>query len=167
MQKPLVGILMGSDSDLETMQESVKILEKFDIGYEVVITSAHRSPKKTAQYAAQVEERGIQVLIAGAGHAAHLAGVLAAHTIVPVIGVPIDSSSLKGLDSLLSTAQMPGGIPVATMALGKSGAKNAGLLAVEILALRDEGLRPKLKQYREQMEREIEEKDRQIGKKGR
>lgn len=167
MQKPLVGILMGSDSDLETMQESVKILEKFDIGYEVVITSAHRSPKKTAQYAAQVEERGIQVLIAGAGHAAHLAGVLAAHTIVPVIGVPIDSSSLKGLDSLLSTAQMPGGIPVATMALGKSGAKNAGLLAVEILALRDEDLRPKLKQYREQMEREIEEKDRQIGKKGR
>ncbi len=160
--KPLVGILMGSDSDLDVMNETAKVLKDFGVPYEVVVTSAHRSPKRTVLYANTAEERGIRILVCGAGHAAHLAGVIAAHTTIPVIGVPIDSSALKGLDSILSTAQMPGGVPVATMAIGKSGAANAGLLAVEILALSDGTLKKKLIQHRAEMEKKIEEKDRKL-----
>ncbi len=160
MAKPLVGILMGSDSDAEVMGEAAKVLKEFGIPHEMVITSAHRSPKRTTLYTTSAEKRGILVLICGAGHAAHLAGVVAAHTTLPVIGVPIDSSALKGRDSILSTVQMPAGVPVATMAIGKSGAKNAGILAVEILSLKDGRLKQKLSQYRRQMEKDVAAKDR-------
>ena len=163
-KKPVVGILMGSDSDVEVMEEASAVLQKFGVFSEMVITSAHRSPKRTTVYATSAEQRGIKVLICGAGHAAHLAGVIAAHTILPVIGVPIDSSSLKGLDSILSTVQMPAGIPVATMAIGKSGARNAGLLSIEILALSDVGLKKKLMDYREDMEKQVAEKDKKLRK---
>src|SRR3990167_7597400 len=127
--KPLVGILMGSDSDLAVMEEAAKILKDFGIPYEMTVSSAHRTPKKTSEYARSAEGRGIKVIIAGAGSAAHLAGFIAAETTLPVIGVPIDSSPLKGLDSLLSTVQMPAGVPVAAMAIGNAGAKNAGIFA--------------------------------------
>ncbi|MBI2068103.1 MAG: 5-(carboxyamino)imidazole ribonucleotide mutase [Deltaproteobacteria bacterium] len=162
-KQPLVGILMGSDSDLEVMNETVKVLEQFSVPHEIVITSAHRSPKRTTVYVESAEKRGLHLLIAGAGYAAHLAGVLAAHTTLPVIGVPIDSSSLQGLDALLSTAQMPGGVPVACMGIGKAGAKNAGILAVEVLALQDPELKKKLIQYRQEMEKKLAEKNRQVG----
>ena len=135
--------------------------------HEMVIASAHRTPKRTTLYATTAEKRGIRILICGAGHAAHLAGVVAAQTTLPVIGVPIDSSSLKGLDAILSTAQMPGGIPVATMAIGKSGAQNAGILAAEILALENGGLRRKLAQYRRRLARQVDEKDRRLKRRGR
>src|SRR2546429_9498323 len=125
MAKPVVSIVMGSDSDLEIMQESGKALEGFGIAYEIDVTSAHRSPDRTAEYARKAAERGIRVIIAGAGGAAHLAGVIAAHTTLPVLGVPIQSKALQGLDSLLSISQMPGGIPVGTLAIGNAGAKNA------------------------------------------
>lgn len=164
MMRKRVGILMGSDSDLEVMQEAAKVLKEFAVPYEMVIASAHRSPRRTMLYATAAEKRGLRILIAGAGHAAHLAGVVAAHTTLPVIGVPIDSSALQGLDSILSTVQMPGGVPVATMALGKGGAKNAGLLAIEILALGDKRLRGKLVRYRKTMERQLVEKDRKLKK---
>src|SRR2546430_16180736 len=131
MSKPVVSIVMGSDSDLEIMREAGKALEDFGIAYEIDVTSAHRSPDRTADFARKAADRGIRVIIAGAGGAAHLAGVIAAHTLVPVLGVPIQSK-LQGLDSLLSTAQMPGGIPVGTLAIGETGAKNAGLLAAAI-----------------------------------
>ncbi|MDO8643441.1 MAG: 5-(carboxyamino)imidazole ribonucleotide mutase [bacterium] len=160
--KPLVGILMGSDSDLEIMNEAAKVFDQFKISYETVITSAHRSPKRTALYASSAEKRGIKILIAGAGMAAHLAGVVAAHTILPVIGVPIDASSLKGLDSILSTVQMPGGIPVAGMAIGKAGAKNAALLSVEILSLFTPSLKKQLEKFREKMESDVAEKDKKL-----
>lgn len=153
---------MGSDSDLEVMQETSSVLEEFGVPNEMVIASAHRSPRRTAVYAGSAEKRGIRILIAGAGHAAHLAGMVAALTTLPVIGVPIDSSALKGLDSILSTVQMPGGIPVATMAIGKAGAKNAALMAIEILALTDRSLKKKLIQYRKRMEKKLEEKDHQL-----
>ena len=159
MKNPLVGILMGSDSDLDVMGEAGKVLKEFGVSYELVIASAHRSPKRTTLYASTAEKRGIKILICGAGHAAHLAGVVAAHTTLPVIGVPIDSSSLKGLDSILSTVQMPGGIPVATMAIGKSGSKNAGLLSVQILALQNSTLKKKITKYRSDMEKQVLEKD--------
>jgi phosphoribosylaminoimidazole carboxylase PurE protein len=162
--KPLVGILMGSDSDVEVMGEAAKVLKDFGVPHEMVVASAHRSPKRTTLYATSAEKRGIRVLICGAGHAAHLAGVVAAHTTIPVIGVPIDSSSLKGLDSILSTVQMPGGIPVATMAIGKSGAQNAGILAAEILSLSDGSLKRKLVRFRLDMERKVAEKDRKLKK---
>ncbi len=164
-KKNLVGILMGSDSDAEVMGEASKVLSEYGIAHEMVVASAHRSPKRTMLYATSAEKRGLKVLICGAGHAAHLAGVVAAHTILPVIGVPIDSSSLKGLDSILSTVQMPGGIPVATMAIGKSGAKNAGILAVEILALESTSLRKKLNQSRKDMEKQIAAKDKKLRRK--
>lgn len=163
-KSPIVGILMGSDSDAEIMSEAGKVFKDFGVSCEMVITSAHRSPRRTTLYASSAEKRGMKILICGAGHAAHLAGVVAAHTTLPVIGVPIDSSSLKGLDSILSTAQMPAGIPVATMAIGKSGAKNAGLLAVAILALSNPQLKKKLGQYRIDMERQVQEKDRKFRK---
>ncbi len=160
--KPQVGILMGSDSDLDVMNEAAKVLKDFGVGHEMVVTSAHRSPKRTSVYASTAQGRGIRVLICGAGHAAHLAGVIAAHTTLPVIGVPIDSSSLRGLDSILSTVQMPGGVPVATMAIGKSGAANAGILAIEILALSNPRLKKKLALYRRRLERQVALKDRRL-----
>src|SRR5215471_20221064 len=140
VQRPLVAILMGSKSDWETMRHAAETLDKFGIAHDARVLSAHRTPRETSEYVSQAEGRGIEVLIAGAGGAAHLAGVAAAHTILPVLGVPMESASLKGLDSLLSTAQMPGGIPVGTLAIGKPGAVNAALFAVAILA----GKRPEL-----------------------
>lgn len=157
-----VSIVIGSDSDLPVMKETVSILEEFDIPHEVYLTSAHRSPERTISFAKELEQRGIQIIIVGAGHAAHLAGVIASHTPLPVIGVPIDSSSLEGLDALLSTVQMPGGIPVATMAIGKSGAKNGALMAIRILALEDEGLRDKLNAYIKKMAKTVEEKQKAL-----
>lgn len=160
--RPLVGILMGSDSDLPVMEEAIKVLKGFDIPFEVEVASAHRTPEKVSTYARTAEERGLKVIIAGAGGAAHLAGVIASETTLPVIGVPIDSSPLKGLDSLLSTVQMPGGVPVATVAIGKAGAKNAAILAAEILALTDERIKKALKVFREDMKRGVEEKARRV-----
>lgn len=162
MAKPFVGILMGSDSDLPIMEETAKILKEFSIPYEMTISSAHRSPKKTSEYAKSAAEKGIKVIIAGAGSAAHLAGFIAAETILPVIGVPIDSSPLKGMDALLSTVQMPGGVPVAAMAIGKAGAKNAGILAVQILALADKKLQAKLKTYKAKQAKDVEEKAKKL-----
>ncbi|MBI3353925.1 MAG: 5-(carboxyamino)imidazole ribonucleotide mutase [Nitrospirae bacterium] len=149
--KPLVGIVMGSKSDKEIMEEAAKVLKEFGIPYEMTVASAHRSPKRTAEYASSAIERGIEVIIAGAGSAAHLAGVIASETILPVIGVPIDSSPLNGLDSLLSTVQMPGGIPVATMAIGKAGSKNAGIFAAQILGLKYPEILEKLTHYRKKL----------------
>lgn len=159
---PLVGIVMGSDSDLAVMQESASILKKFDIPYEITVASAHRSPERAATFAKAALDRGIKVIIAGAGHAAHLAGFMAAYTCLPVIGVPIDSSCLKGLDSLLSTVQMPPGIPVATVAIGKPGARNAGILAVQILAVSDVFLQNKLKAYKKELSKQVENKSKKI-----
>jgi phosphoribosylamine--glycine ligase len=157
-----VGIVMGSDSDLPVMEEAAKILRKFGVSFEMTIASAHRSPERAMLFASNASKRGMKIIIAGAGHAAHLAGVMAAHTTIPVIGVPIDSSCLKGWDSLLSTVQMPPGVPVATMAIGKSGAKNAGVLAVEILALSDIRLAAALEAFKREMSDQVEEKARQI-----
>lgn len=156
---PLVGIVMGSDSDLPIMEEAFQVLESFGIGYEARILSAHRSPQKTAEYGRQAARRGLKVLIAGAGWAAHLAGVLAAETILPVVGVPVPSSALQGLDALYSTLQMPPGVPVATMAIGKGGARNAALFAVQILALQDSALAEKFRRHKEKMVEQITEKD--------
>ncbi len=153
-----VGILMGSDSDLPVMQKAADVLTDFGVGYFMTVASAHRTPERVTALARRAEQEDWKVWIAGAGMAAHLAGFLAAHTALPVIGVPMDSSSLHGLDALLSTVQMPGGVPVATMGLGSAGAKNAGLFAVEILALSDPGLKEKLKEYREEQKRIIERK---------
>jgi phosphoribosylaminoimidazole carboxylase PurE protein len=163
-RNPLVGIVMGSDSDLPVMEEAEKILQQFDVPYEVTLSSAHRSPDRTHRYAISAEEKGLEVIIAGAGAAAHLAGVLASKTTLPVIGVPIESSPLRGMDALLSTVQMPGGIPVATMAIGKAGARNAAILAVQILALKSPPLREALKEYRTRLEQEVEQKAKRIGK---
>ena len=162
MSKPLVGILMGSDSDLPIMEEAAKVLKEFDIPYEITISSAHRSPKRTSDYAKNAADRGIKIIIAGAGSAAHLAGFIAAETILPVIGVPIDSSSLKGMDALLSTVQMPGGVPVAAMAIGKAGAKNAGIFAAQILATSDKDIQAKLRAYKEKQANDVEEKAKKI-----
>ncbi len=154
--------MMGSDSDYAIMSEASKVLDQFGVANEVMVTSAHRTPARTKKYVDQARKRGIQVLIAGAGAAAHLAGVVAAETTLPVIGVPIGSSPLQGFDSLLSTAQMPGGVSVATMAIGKAGAKNAGLLAVQILALGDARLTQKLDQYKKDMAKQVEAKNRKL-----
>lgn len=158
----LVGILMGSPSDLPVMEEACKVLDEFGIPWELHVSSAHRSPEKTSAYAASAADRGLAVLIAGAGWAAHLAGAVAAATPLPVIGVPIDSSPLQGLDALLSTVQMPPGVPVATMSIGKGGARNAGLLAVQILALRFPEIRDKLLRYKKDLAEEVEKKDRDL-----
>lgn len=160
MAKPLVGIVMGSESDLPLMEEAARVLREFKVPYEMTISSAHRSPRRTGRYARTAEKRGLKVIIAGAGWAAHLAGVIASETILPVIGVPLDTSPLKGIDSFLSTLQMPGGVPVATMAIGKGGAKNAGLMAVEILALKDPALSKRLKAYKRKMALEVAKKAR-------
>lgn len=147
--------MMGSKSDWETMRHAAETLERFGVPHESRVLSAHRTPAQTAEYASQAELRGIEVIIAAAGGAAHLAGVVAAHTLVPVLGVPIESPSLKGLDSLLSMVQMPGGIPVGTLAIGKAGAINAALLAVAILANRRPELREKLRAFREEQARKV------------
>lgn len=157
-----VAIVMGSDSDFSTMQEAGKILSEFEVGHEFFLTSAHRSPQRTESYATQLKSRGIQVVIVGAGMAAHLAGVIAANCQLPVIGVPLSASSLNGFDALLSTVQMPGGIPVATMAIGKAGAKNAGLLAVRILALQDSRLSEKLAEFIDRMALDVAEKQKTL-----
>jgi len=162
---PKVAIVLGSDSDYPVIQEMLKVLGEFDLTYEVTVSSAHRSPERTRRYAAKLEQRGIQVVIACAGAAAHLAGVLAAHTTLPVIGVPIDSSPLQGLDALLSTSMMPAGVPVATMGIGKAGATNAAVLAAQILALNDPALARRLKSYKKQLADRVEERDRALKKK--
>jgi len=160
--KPLVGIIMGSDSDLAVMQEAAKVLKQFEIPYEIGVYSAHRSPHRTLEYVRSARERGLKVIIAGAGSSAHLAGVTAAETTLPVIGIPIDSSPLSGLDSLLSTVQMPPGVPVATMGVGNSGATNAAVFAVQILALGDERLAGRLAEYKDQLEKSVAEKSKKI-----
>jgi phosphoribosylaminoimidazole carboxylase PurE protein len=153
---------MGSDSDLPVMEEAIRVLEQLGVPCEIDVTSAHRTPEATARLAKDAERRGIGVIILGAGHAAHLAGAVAAHTILPVIGVPLPSSSLQGLDALLSTVQMPGGVPVATMAIGKSGAMNAGILAAQILATADPALRRRLRDHKDGMARRVLEKNRAL-----
>lgn len=158
----VVGIVMGSDSDLPVMQTAADFLKEMGIGCEITVASAHRSPQRAAEYARSAGQRGLKIIIAGAGMAAHLAGVIAAHTDIPVIGVPLDSSPLNGMDALLSTVQMPPGVPVATMGIGKSGAKNGAVLAARILALEDKALAGRLIKFRERMEREVEEKARKI-----
>jgi len=150
-KKPLVGILMGSDNDYEVMAESGRALKQFDVPFEMIVSSAHRTPERTADYVRSARERGIRVLIAGAGAAAHLAGVVAAETTLPVIAVPIDATSLRGLDALLAMVQMPAGIPVATMAIGSAGARNAGLFAVRMLATTDARLEQKLDEFKQEM----------------
>jgi 5-(carboxyamino)imidazole ribonucleotide mutase len=157
-KKPLVSIVMGSDSDLEIMQECAKALDGFGIPYEIDVTSAHRSPARTSKYAREAAGRGIRVIIAGAGGAAHLAGVIAAESTLPVIGVPIPSTSLQGLDSLLAIVQMPAGIPVATVAIGKPGATNAGVLAAQILATADPEIAKRMTAHKEKLAKGVEEK---------
>ncbi|HEX7251617.1 MAG TPA: 5-(carboxyamino)imidazole ribonucleotide mutase [Thermoanaerobaculia bacterium] len=158
VKNPLVAILMGSKSDWDTMRHAAETLDRFGVAHEARVLSAHRTPRQTSEYVEKAEERGIQVVIAGAGGAAHLAGVAAAHTILPVLGVPMESASLKGLDSLLSTAQMPGGVPVGTLAIGKPGATNAALLAVAILARGRPELAEKIRAFRrEQAEKILKE----------
>jgi phosphoribosylamine--glycine ligase len=156
--KPMVMIIMGSDSDYPVMEGAEDILKKMGIPFETTIASAHRTPKRAIKLATNAETKGIEVIIAGAGMAAHLAGVLAAHTIIPVIGVPISSSPLNGIDSLLSTVQMPPGVPVATMAIGKAGAKNAAILSAQIIARKNRNIARKLKEYKKSLEEEVETK---------
>ena len=154
----VVSVVMGSDSDLPVMEEAVKVLTEFAVPHELYLTSAHRTPERTTAFARSAAKRGVRIVIVGAGAAAHLAGVIASQTLLPVIGVPIDATSLKGMDALLATVQMPGGIPVATMAIGKAGAKNAALFAVRILALEDTVLQKKLQVYIRKMASDVERK---------
>lgn len=157
----LVGIVMGSDSDLPIMKKTAEVLDQFGIGYEINIISAHRTPEKAMGYATSAEDRELQVIIAGAGGAAHLAGVMAAYTPLPVIGIPIKSAALNGMDSLLSIVQMPSGIPVATVAI--DGAKNAGILAAQILSVKYPEIREKIKQFKKDLAAQVEEKARKAG----
>ncbi len=159
----VVSVVMGSESDLGIMQEAQAILTRFGIPHEIRVISAHRTPQKAKDYAMGLEGRGVKIVIAAAGKAAHLAGVIAGMTLLPVIGVPITTSDLGGLDSLLSMVQMPSGIPVATVTIGKAGSKNAALLAVEILSLMDSEIRNKLASFREEMTREVEQADERVG----
>lgn len=161
MKKPLVSIVMGSDSDLPVMQQASEILKEFKVPHEVRILSAHRLPKETAAFAEGAQRRGIKVIIAAAGGAAHLAGVVAAHTALPVVGVPIETKSLRGVDSLFSTVQMPPGVPVGTMAIG--GAKNAALFTLQILSVKDGGLTQHLLRYKRKMAKGVRIKDRSVG----
>ncbi len=165
-QKPEVAIIIASDSDLPIMEQAPAILEELGIEYELILTSAHRSPRRTREYIQEAEAKGIEVIIAGAGSAAHLPGVIAAETILPVIGVPIDSSALKGMDALLAIVQMPGGVPVATMAIGKAGAKNAGIFAAQILARKHAKVAKRLVAYKKKLEAGIREKAKKIDGKG-
>jgi len=159
VSQPKVAIVLGSDSDYPVIEDMLKVLKDFGIEHELVISSAHRSPDRTQKYAVELEKRGVQVVVACAGAAAHLAGVIAAHTILPVIGVPIDSSPLNGLDALLSTSMMPAGVPVATMGIGKAGASNAAVLAVQILARSDSALAGRLHNYKKQLADKVEQRD--------
>jgi 5-(carboxyamino)imidazole ribonucleotide mutase len=152
---PRVGVIMGSQSDWETMRHAADVLKQFGVPHECRVVSAHRTPQWMCEYAAGAEARGLQVIIAGAGGAAHLPGMVAAQTVLPVLGVPVQSKALSGLDSLLSIVQMPGGIPVGTMAIGEAGAKNAGLLAVRMLAVNDPALRTKLNAFHEEQTRKV------------
>ncbi|MBU4189522.1 MAG: 5-(carboxyamino)imidazole ribonucleotide mutase [Candidatus Thermoplasmatota archaeon] len=161
MKKPSVGIIMGSDSDLPVMKESAKTLEDFGIKYELTIVSAHRTPERMFKYASEAEEKGFEVIIAGAGGAAHLPGMVASMTPLPVIGVPIKTSALDGMDSLLSIMQMPPGVPVATVAINN--AKNAGILAAEILGVKYPEIREKVKQYKNELRKMVEEKAKKLG----
>ena len=156
MKKPLVGIIMGSDSDLPVMKEAAKMCEYFGIEYEVSVVSAHRTPERLFKYSKEADKRGIRVIIAGAGGAAHLPGMVASITPLPVIGVPVKTSSLDGMDSLLSIVQMPGGVPVATVAINN--AKNAGILAAQILGVKDKNIRKSVKAYKKEMKEEVEKK---------
>jgi len=162
--RPRVLIIMGSDSDLPVMEETERVFKELGIAYSITVASAHRTPERATELASKAEEKGYEVIIACAGMSAHLAGVLASHTILPVIGVPIAASPLDGLDSLLSTVQMPPGVPVATMAVGKAGAKNAALFAAQIMGLRNVEVRKKLKEYRKKVAAEVERKARAIEK---
>jgi phosphoribosylaminoimidazole carboxylase PurE protein len=152
---PKISIIMGSESDLETVGEAIKVLKEFGVAHEVKVLSAHRTPKELAKYVQAAPARGVKVFIAAAGGAAALAGVIAAHSTSPVIGIPIETSSLKGMDSLLSTVQMPGGVPVASMAIGKAGAKNAGLFALEILGISDRKIHGQLAEYKKMMKNKV------------
>lgn len=152
---PQVGIVVGSENDLPMITKGVDLLKKFGVEIEVELSSAHRAPDRTARYAREAEKRGLKVLIGAAGHANHLAGALAANSILPVIGIPLNSSPLNGLDSLLSTVQMPAGVPVATVSIGEAGAANAAVLALEILAVSDADLRKTLRKYREEMAEKV------------
>ena len=164
MSQPKVAIILGSDSDYPVIEDMIKILKDFGIEHELIVSSAHRSPERTQKYAADLEQRGVQVVIACAGAAAHLAGVVAAHTILPVIGVPIDSSPLNGFDALLATSMMPAGVPVATMGIGKSGASNAAVLAAQILARSDAGLSERLHRYKKQLADRVAQRDVELRK---
>ena len=157
--KPLVGIVMGSDSDYPVMSETARTLEKFGVPCEVEVCSAHRTPARAHEYATTAAERGLKLIIAAAGAAAHLAGVMAANTTLPVIGVPMASSSLNGMDALLSTVQMPGGIPVATMAIDRAGAVNAGIFAAQVLALSDPAIARKIVEHKESLAKSVAEKN--------
>jgi len=160
--RPRVAIMMGSDSDLLTMDEAIKVLAEYGIGTEVRILSAHRSPEDTAKFAKSAREKGFSVIIAGAGGAAHLAGVVASHTTLPVIGVPMETKELKGIDSLLSTVQMPSGVPVATMSIGKTGAKNAAILALQILGVTDRIVAKKLDNLKRSLVESVRNKNRSL-----
>jgi len=160
MSKPLIGIIMGSDSDLPVMSAAAQICEAFGIAFELDIVSAHRTPEKLVEYSKSAESRGLKVIIAGAGGAAHLPGMVASETVLPVIGVPVRSSSLDGMDSLLSIVQMPGGVPVATVAI--NGAKNAGILAAQIIGASDVPLREKIAAYKTKMKNEVEQKSEKL-----
>jgi phosphoribosylaminoimidazole carboxylase PurE protein len=162
--KPKVLIVIGSDSDLAVMEETGKVLEELCISYTLTVTSAHRNPELTRKLATEAEDKGIEVIIAGAGMAAHLAGMLASYTLLPVIGVPIDSSSLRGLDSLLSTVQMPSGVPVATMAIGRAGARNAAIFSAQIIGKKDSRVSKRLKEYKKKLSEEVETKTRTLRK---
>jgi len=164
VMKAKVLILMGSDSDLPVMEVTAKVLKEFKIPYKMTVASAHRSPDRTLKLIKSSEKEGVQIIIAGAGAAAHLAGVVASHTTLPVIGVPIDSSPLNGIDALYSTVQMPPGIPVATMAVGKGGAKNAGIYAAQILGLKDRSIAKALKDYKKKMAAEVVKKANKVEK---
>lgn len=162
MKSPKVAMIMGSDTDLAIMNEGAAVLKEFGVAYEIKILSAHRSPGLVSEFASKARDSGLQVIIAGAGGAAHLAGALAAHTTLPVIGVPIDSTALNGLDALLSTVQMPAGIPVATVAVGKPGARNAALLAIQMLALSDDDLKKKLLEHKRKLADSVRQKNESI-----
>ena len=157
-----IAIFIGSDSDYDVVKDALEILKEFEVPFALEVTSAHRSPSRTVELVKSYEEKGVEVFIAVAGKAAHLAGVVASHTVLPVIGIPVESSTLGGLDALLSTVQMPKGVPVATMGLGKAGASNAALLAVQILGLKDSALMSKMRDYREKMASQVEIKSKKI-----
>lgn len=157
MPKPKIAIIMGSQSDIETVSEAINLLKEFKVNYQVRVLSAHRTPKDVARFSEAARKDGIKVIIAAAGGAAALAGVIAAHTTLPVIGIPIETSSLKGMDSLFSTVQMPAGIPVASMAIGKAGAKNSAIFALEILAITDKNIEKKLSGYKKELAKKVRE----------